>query len=37
MAQLPMKFVDVFGSQLAYADSGEGPVEMIQHGNPTSS
>ena len=37
MARLPMKSVDVLGSRMAYVDSGEGPVVLFQHGNPTSS
>jgi len=32
-----IKRVEVLGSQIAYVDTGEGPVVLFQHGNPTSS
>ncbi len=31
------KFVDVNGQQIAYVDTGNGPVVLFLHGNPTSS
>ena len=32
-----MHQVDVLGSKMAYVDTGDGPVVLFQHGNPTSS
>lgn len=37
MAEREMKHVQVLGSRMAYTESGEGPVVLFQHGNPTSS
>lgn len=37
MTPHPIKRVEVLGSQMAYVDTGEGPVVLFQHGNPTSS
>lgn len=31
------QFVEVFGSNMAYVEDGEGPVVLFIHGNPTSS
>ena len=28
------KRIEVLGSQMAYVDTGEGPVVLFQHGNP---
>ena len=32
-----LKHLDVLGSRIAYAESGNGPAVLFQHGNPTSS
>jgi haloalkane dehalogenase len=37
MVQHQMKRVEVLGSHMAYVETGEGPVVLFQHGNPTSS
>ena len=37
MPEREMKYVQVLGSQMAYAEAGEGPLVLFQHGNPTSS
>jgi len=31
------KRIEVLGSQMSYVEAGEGPVVLLQHGNPTSS
>ncbi|MGI4801966.1 MAG: alpha/beta fold hydrolase, partial [Janthinobacterium lividum] len=37
MPKREMKYVQVLGSRMAYAEAGEGPLVLFQHGNPTSS
>ena len=37
MVERRMRYVQVLGSRMAYAEAGEGPVVLFQHGNPTSS
>lgn len=37
MTARDMKSIEVLGSRMAYAEAGEGPVVLFQHGNPTSS
>ena len=37
MDEKHFKRIEVLGSQMAYVDTGEGPVVLFQHGNPTSS
>ena len=37
MAEHELKYVQVLGSRMAYRESGEGPLVLFQHGNPTSS
>ncbi|WP_428390474.1 haloalkane dehalogenase [Lichenicoccus sp.] len=37
MADARMHSIEVFGSRMAYVDSGEGPPVLFLHGNPTSS
>lgn len=37
MIERQMRYVDVLGSRMAYAEAGDGPVVLFQHGNPTSS
>lgn len=37
MVPQPKNRVEVLGSQMAYVDTGTGPVVLFQHGNPTSS
>jgi haloalkane dehalogenase len=37
MAERQMKYIQVLDSRMAYAEAGDGPVVLFQHGNPTSS
>ena len=37
MSKREMKYVQVLGSRMAYAEAGEGSLVLFQHGNPTSS
>jgi haloalkane dehalogenase len=37
MSQLPVRFVDVLGSRMAYLEQGQGEPILLLHGNPTSS
>ncbi|MEO0914629.1 MAG: haloalkane dehalogenase [Pseudomonadota bacterium] len=34
---LPKRFIEVLGRRMAYAEMGDGPAIVFQHGNPTSS
>lgn len=37
MSERQLKYIQVLGSRMAYAEVGNGPAVLFQHGNPTSS